>query len=178
MSQPVPLSAKPRGSSWPLLLLAGLSLIPVLGFFFGVAAACWGLVTDRPRGILAAALGGAGALLNIAVIAVLGTSLANRTHSGGISSMIAQTELDTLVTHLDQYHVDHQRYPERLADLPRPALGKALPTIDHSIGLFNLTTEYWYRVAEDGSSYDLRGVGKDGEAETTDDVLPTVNKDD
>jgi hypothetical protein len=155
------------------MVLAALSLIPFLGFFFGFAAACWGLVTDRPRGVLAAALGGAGALLNIAVLAVIGMSIAGRSHSGGVSALIAQSELDTLVNHLELYQSEHQRYPAQLADLPRPGVGRSLPLIDHSLGLLNVTIEYRYAVQEDGSSYVLRGVGKDGVPESPDDVYPT-----
>lgn len=169
---------KPR-ASWPVLVLAGLSLVPILGFFFGVAAAIWGLLTDRPRGLLAAGLGAAGAILNIGILGAIGVTIASRQHKGGVSAMVAQGELDTLVNHIELYHEAHGNYPARLADLPRPTnLGKALPLIDHSIGLLNMTTEYTYIVLENGADFDLKGAGKDGIADTADDVYPTGWNDD
>src|SRR5690349_11306906 len=135
MTAPLPEPASRPRSSWPLMLLAALSLIPALGFFFGVATAIWGLVTDRPRGLLAAALGGAGALLNLVILGVIGMSIANKTHSGGVGAVIARSELDTLTNHLDLYHLDHGRYPASLADLSRGMkFTQTLPLYDHSIG--------------------------------------------
>src|SRR4051812_5282085 len=42
--------------SWPLLLLAGCSLLPGFGLLFGAAGVSWGLVSDRPRARLAVVL--------------------------------------------------------------------------------------------------------------------------
>jgi hypothetical protein len=53
--------------SWPLFLLAGSSFLPGFGLFFGAVAATWGLVSDRPRAMLAAGVGATGALLNLLV---------------------------------------------------------------------------------------------------------------
>jgi len=61
--------AKPK---WPLFLMAWLSLVPLLGFFFGSAAAGWGLVSSRPRALVAAGIGAGGALLNIVALVALG----------------------------------------------------------------------------------------------------------
>jgi hypothetical protein len=156
------------------MVLAALSLIPVLGFFFGFAAACWGLVTDRPRGVLAAALGGGGALLNLVVLGVIGMTQTTKGQAGGLTGAIARSELDTLVNHLDLYQAEHGRYPARLGDLPRPAgIAQQLPVLDHSIGLLNTTIEYSYEPAQDGVTYMIRGAGKDGITDTPDDILPT-----
>jgi hypothetical protein len=174
VANPAAVADQERGKSWPLMLLAALSLIPVLGFLFGFAAACWGLVTDRPRGILAAALGGTGALLNLVVLAVVGLSQTTKGQAGGLAGAIARTELDTLVSHLDRYHHAHGRYPARLADLPQPAaVGARLPVLDHSIGLLNTTIEYAYEPDKNGAAFRIRGAGKDGITDTPDDILPT-----
>ncbi len=156
------------------MVLAALSLIPVLGFLIGVAAVCWGLVTDRPRGVLAAALGGTGALLNLVAIVVLGLGQTTRGQSGGLAGAIARSELDTLVNHLDRYFEEHGRYPARLADLPQPPSASArLPVVDHSIGLLNTTVEYAYEPHHEGETFLIRGAGKDGITDTPDDILPT-----
>jgi hypothetical protein len=52
--------------SWPLFVLAAAGFIPAFGLFFGAAALTWGLVSSRPRAMLAGMIGGAGALLNLA----------------------------------------------------------------------------------------------------------------
>ncbi|HWA15692.1 MAG TPA: hypothetical protein VG817_04610, partial [Gemmatimonadales bacterium] len=122
-------------------------------------------------------LGGTGALLNIVILGAIGMSIANMTHSGGISAIIARTELDTLANHLDLYHQEHGRYPATLADLARGRKRAGLPLYDHSIGLLNVTTEYAYRVEQDGLGYDLRGAGRDGITDTVDDVFPTAHGD-
>jgi heme A synthase len=55
---------KPK-RAWPLFLLAGASFLPGFGVFFGAAAVTWGLISDRPRAMVAAGLGAAGAVLNL-----------------------------------------------------------------------------------------------------------------
>lgn len=170
--------APSTGKSWPLFVLAGLSLIPLLGVLFGFIAACWGLVTDRPRGLLAAAFGGGGAILNVAVVAIIGFSVLQQNPMfKGIAGGIARMELDSLVAHLDAYRAEHGRFPSALSDLPPPGgPGRALPMIDHSISLLNMTTPYEYRPSRDGQQYDLIGAGADGIADTADDVLPTSRR--
>lgn len=165
----------PTGKSWPLFVLAGLAFIPVFGVLFGFIAACWGLLTDRPRGLLAAAVGGGGAILNIIVLMTVGVAMIQKNpRMGGIANSIARLELDSLEAHLDTYHTVHGRYPDALTQLPRPVgVGRVLPVIDHSIGLLNVTTLYQYRANGQGQGYELFGAGPDGVADTPDDVFPT-----
>jgi hypothetical protein len=165
------------GKSWPLLVMAGLAFIPFLGVLFGFIATCWGLVTDRPRGLIAAAIGGAGALLNIFGIVVFGMSLMkNNPAFGGLSAGIARVELDSLESRIEEYQAQHGRYPEELAQLPRAGTSASVPIIDHSTSLLNVTVRYQYRVGSDGQSYELFGAGPDGVADTPDDVLPTSRR--
>lgn len=171
MEQSIQPTSTPPKKSWPLFLLAGLSLIPVFGVLAGFVVACWGLLTDRPRGILAAALGGAGAILNVAVLAVVGMSMMRDSPTfKGVALGIARVELDTLAAHLETYRSEHGRYPTALTDLPR-TLPRGLPLIDHSQSLLNTTAMYQYRPSSDGQDYHLAGAGPDGVSDTPDDLL-------
>jgi len=166
----------PRKKSWPLFLLAGLAFIPMLGVVFGLIATCWGLLTDRPRAILAAGVGAAGVLLNFAACFGLGYwTIAHDGRPGGIRSQLAQTDLQALVVSLEDFHQRTGHYPERLVDLRVPFSVRPLPIWDKTVGLFNQTRPYQYFLARDGASYQLFAVGPDGLPGTADDLLPRLS---
>ena len=161
--------------SWPLLALAAGAFIPVLGLFLAAAAVTWGLLSSRPRALLAAVIGGAGGLLNLAggvlyVWQVQGDPVYTAT-----TAAISGRDLARLVGALEEYRSTNGRYPGELAVFTRLPLSLKLVNVnDNSIGAFKMPRVYQYQPAPDGRSYTLFAVGPDGKPGTGDDVFPTL----
>jgi hypothetical protein len=159
-------------AAWPLLLLGGLAFLPLAGVLFGFAAAVWGLVSDRPRAMLAAGLGAAGILLNFAGCGVL--AWWGNQHSGGqITVAMAQADLKEVEAQLQDHRARYHHYPESLDELRVGPFHVPSPNrYDKTVGFFNRTRLYQYRPDADLRSYRLFAVGPDGEPDTPDDVYP------
>jgi hypothetical protein len=180
-----PLTSGPaRQRAWPLLAFASLSFIPVLGIFLGVAAICWGLVSDRPRALWGVALGATGLLLHVAggvsvyeynsrhnpvAMTQLNTTLAQR-HAAD-----ARSDLAALVAGIEAYRAHYGAYPPSLPVLQQAALLALHPVniVDQSAPRL-IPRFYQYRLAPDGRSYDLFAVGPDGTPGTADDIRPVL----
>jgi hypothetical protein len=165
-----------RKHAWPLLLVAGLAFVPVLGFLFGSAAVTWALVSDRPRRTLSLILGGTGAALNLAVpilmvvVSPQGRLLVQRAE-------IDQTrqDLTTVVTELERYHTRTGQYPPTLRVLVGYPIPSRLINIhDHSQSILRWNRTYAYLVSDDGTTYDVFAVGPDGIPYTADDIRPEI----
>ena len=167
-------TTKPK-RSWPLLLVAGCAFIPGLGFLFASVGLTWGLLSDRPRAMLAAVLAGAGGLLNLLGGVVLiwhvqddPTSLARRASS-------ARRDLARVVAALETYREAHGQYPQSLVVFTQLPLSLKLVNVsDISTPGFPIPRLYTYRRSEDGRWYDVYGVGADGRPGTEDDVRPEL----
>jgi protein-S-isoprenylcysteine O-methyltransferase Ste14 len=165
----------PRKRSWPLIALAVCSFVPVLGIFFGAAAATWGLVSSRPRALLGAGVGAAGALLNMLGMVLLAIGMSDNPTVVAAQQHVTRQELAQLVQELETYRTRHDAYPGTLQAL----LGSPIPTRflnihDQSGGFLTRTRPYQYRLAPDGAGYDLFGVGPDDTPDTPDDVRPEL----
>lgn len=171
MSEPVASVSKP---SWPLFLVAALSFVPVFGIFFGCAGATWGFVSSRRRAILAAMIAMAGALANMVFIVVVGVRAASSDKQGPASQAFAQHELLTIVVAADKYHDEEHAFPPSLNALQRKAGPlRPLPILDQTAGAFSFRS-FQYRLAADGESFDVFGVGPDKKPGTADDVRPVL----
>lgn len=164
------------GPAWPLFVIAALSFIPVLGIFFGGAAATWGLVSKRRRAMLAAMIAMAGALANMGGLVVY--AVRSGGGSGGMSGLWVETakiELTGVVMDLEKYHAREHAYPASLHALPgyggRFQLRKLL---DQSGGPLVQPHEFQYILSADGETYDLFGTGPDNTPGTADDVRPVL----
>jgi hypothetical protein len=168
-------SARPK-RSWPLFALAASGFIPALGLFLGAAALTWGLVSSRPRAMLAALIGGAGALLNMAGGMVIVWRMQGTPVIVAANAATARRDLGRLVGALEQYHVTNARYPRELRVFTELPLSLKLVNIqDHSAGGFRIMPHpYQYRLAPDGRTYVLFAVGADGKPGTDDDVVPVL----
>ena len=170
--------ATPRArATWPLYLVAGLSFIPIVGFFIGSIAVSWGLVSGRPGARRAVAIAATGALLN-AVGAVVLMSTAARSGSSavqqGYRGAVVQG-LAEVVQALEEHRAKAHSYPESLQALQR-ARGALRPVqvFDLGAGVFRIPRPFQYVVAPDGMSYDLYSVGPDGKPGTEDDIRPAA----
>ncbi len=159
--------------SWPLLVLAGCSLIPGFGLFFGAAAVSWGLVSDRPRARVAIGLGATGALLNLMGGALLMWHFTGQPAYAPVYAASSRADLNKLVDAIEGYHQDTGAYPARLAVFVQlPYSLKFVNIQDFSAGVFRRPREYQYELSPDGRGYTVYGVGADGQPGTADDVYP------
>jgi hypothetical protein len=166
--------AKP---SWPLLLLAMLSFIPGFGFFIGSVAVTWGLLSERPRARLAIGIAATGALLQILVLSFFFLSAKQGSPLfAGVLSEVARQDLVTVVQALEAYHQRKSVYPASLLDLQREfGLSRPVNIYDQSGGVSLRPAPYHYRLAPDGKSYELFGVGPDRLPDTPDDITPLLS---
>jgi len=163
---------KPRKPSWPLFLLAGLSLIPGFGFFIGSVAAGWGLVSSRPKALIAAAVGAGGAMLNLVGFLVLGSSIGNNPAMLEARLEITRQYLVEVVDALETYRREQGQYPPSLLAMQQKfGLRRPVSIFDPSAGLLGFKP-FHYTLAPDGKTYDLFAVGPDGEPGTADDMRP------
>ncbi len=162
-------------AKWPLFLLAWLSLIPGIGFFLGSMAAGWGLVSSRPRALVAAGIGAGGALLNLIGLMVLGAYLLrDRPELAAAKVEATRQGLVEVVIALDAYRQQEGSYPSSLTILQRK-LGFQRPVnvLDPSAG-FLPPKPYQYELAPDGQTYRVFSVGPDKALGTSDDIFPVL----
>lgn len=165
---------KPK-RAWPLFLLAGAAFLPGFGVFFGAAAVTWALVSDRPRALVAAALGAAGALLNLMGGALLVWHAGKNPAYASAGAANARRDLSRLAGAIEDYHRERGRYPVRLAEFTQLPYSLRLINIqDFSAGVFSRPREYHYDLAPDGRTYTLFAVGVDGRPGTSDDLFPEL----
>ena len=163
-------------AAWPLLVVAGCSVIPLLGIVFAAAAIPWGLVSRRPRARLAAAIGVAGFLVNCAAGFLL---VLKGAHDPTVAAALAagqartaRQDLAKLISAIDDYHARTGQYPPNLLALVGPSVPPRFLNIsDQTNGTFPFPLRlYQYSVASDQRSYDVFAVGPDGLAHTADDI--------
>lgn len=166
---------RPTKRSWPLFTLAAGGFIPAVGLFLGAAAATWGLVSSRPRAILAATIGGAGALLNLAGGVAMAWRMERTPRFAEARTVTTERDLARLVGALEEYRDANGRYPRRLEVFGELPLSLKLVNIhDNSPSVFDAPRTYQYRLAPDGRTYALFGVGTDRKPGTADDVFPSL----
>ncbi|MGQ0703880.1 MAG: type II secretion system protein GspG [Gemmatimonadales bacterium] len=172
----VPPASPKRKPAWPLFLFAGLSFIPVLGFFIGSVAAGWGLVSSRRRALVAAGIGAGGALLNLVGLFALGVLMETK---GGpelqqARIQVTRQSLLEVVTALETYREEAGHYPTSLVALQqRFGLRRPVNIADPTAGIFRFRP-YQYELGPDGMSYDLFAVGPDRKPGTADDIRPAL----
>ncbi len=129
--------------SWPLFVLAATGFIPALGLFLGAAATTWGLVSSRPRAILAAGIGAVGALLNVAAALVFVWRMQGTSAFATANAASAGRDLARLVGALEQYRGSNGRYPATLQVFTQFPLSLKLVNIqDNSAGVFRFPHPY------------------------------------
>ena len=172
---PRPMTDTASKRSWPLLALAAGAFVPVLGLFLAAAAVTWGLVSSRPRALLAAAIGGAGGLLNLVAGVLYIWQVQGDPAYTATTAAMSGRDLARLVGALEEYRGANGRYPGELAVFTRLPLSLKLVNVnDNSVGAFKMPRAYQYQPASDGRSYTLFAVGPDSKPGTADDVFPTL----
>jgi hypothetical protein len=161
---------------WPLFLLAWLSLIPIFGFFIGSMAAGWGLVSSRPKALVAAGIGAGGALLNLVGMIALGfmTLGSNRPELVEARRAATQQGLVEVVAALEAYRQREGAYPASLRVFTeRVDFRHPINPIDPSGGFFPPRL-FEYHPDENRQTYQLYSVGPDKKPGTSDDIYPEL----
>lgn len=160
---------------WPLFLLAWLSLIPIFGFFIGSVAAGWGLVSTRPRALVAAGIGAGGALLNLVAMITFGAmTLRDRPELAEARRVATQRGLVDIVVALETYRRREGAYPVSLGVFTeRVDFRRPVNPIDPSGGFFPPRL-FEYHPAEDRQTYRLYSAGPDKKPDTPDDIYPDL----
>jgi uncharacterized RDD family membrane protein YckC len=161
--------------TWPLFVVAACAFIPGLGFLFASIGLTWGLVSDRPRAMLAAVLAGVGGVLNLAGAALFFWQMQGDPKSVAVRSSSAKRDLARVVAALENYRGAHGQYPQSLVVFTQLPLSLKLVNVsDLSTSGFSVPRLYTYRRSDDGRWYDVYGVGQDGRPGTVDDVRPEL----
>jgi hypothetical protein len=160
--------------SWPLLLVAACSFIPVLGFFIGAIAVSWGLLSDRPRARLATTLAAVGAFANLAGLLLVTFFFQRTPEAARLNREATRRDLARVVAALESYRERTGAYPTSLAALERPFAIPPVNIHDQGAGIIRIYRVYEYHLAADGGSYDLFSVGPDGRPGTDDDIRPAL----
>jgi hypothetical protein len=163
-------------SAWPLFVLAALAFVPGVGFFCGAGAATWGLLSKRPRALVAAAIAAVGVVAQVAGFSAwLFFSGARSPVISQALAEVARRDLVRLVGAIDDYRAANGAYPASLTALVNRDLGsRQLPVYDQGAGIFRGLRLYEYQVAPDGKSFDLYSVGPDRTPGTADDIRPVL----
>lgn len=164
------MTENPVKPSWPLLLAAALSFIPILGFFIAAVAITWALVSSRPKARRALIIAAVGALLTVVEIGGAMLLIDDKVSFRDAFAEVARENLGEVVLALEEHRAANGSYPPDLLRLR--ASYPLLNTTDQTGSLFS-QKRYQYRLHEDGG-YDLFAVGQDGEPYTADDVRPVL----
>ncbi len=158
----------PRKSS-PPYLMGLLGLIPLVGFFIGLALLLYGIF--KYRNVKLMIIGVACMLFTVFTYYSL-YRLSKSEWSLKITDSIAQDELNTLVPHIEFYKLEHGVYPDSL-----PQIGDAslfVPIYDRSqIARSRKASRFNYENL--GVSYLLFSSGPDGIPGTADDLFPQID---
>ncbi|MCJ7503829.1 MAG: hypothetical protein MUP80_12320 [Acidobacteriia bacterium] len=158
-------------------VIAGLSYVPLLGALFGVIAIIWGLTSRKCGGKRVAAIGAGGIGFTLLVYGAL--FYFGFIQRGGVydelRGKLAQTMLNSLVQSIEFYRVQHGSYPESLkalqASMPEESLTTVFDPTDVKLGG---QPRYFFYERVGADHYYLRGVGKDGQPFTADDIVPQI----
>ena len=128
-------------------------------------------MSSRRRALVAAAIGAGGALLNLIVI--FGFSFfgsGKRPEFREARLQLTRQELADVALALEAYRKQEGRYPPSLIVLSqRLGLRRPVNIFDPSAGFLTMRP-FQYKLAPDGTSYDLFSVGPDGKPGTEDDI--------
>lgn len=153
--------------------MAGLSFIPSIGLLFAGIGVTWGLLSNRPRARLAVLLSAIGGLATVIEGVALIYFMQGRKEMTDAEATIARKDLVRIVVALDDYQRQHGNYPPTLQALVGNPIPLHIINInDQSGGVLHIRT-YHYEVRPDGT-FDVFGVGPDGQPGTADDVRPVL----
>jgi Type II secretion system (T2SS), protein G len=164
-------------------VMALLGFIPLIGIPFAITAIVVGI---NRKSALAPIIG----LLGIAsTVAIYGTLFYQGFKPNGAMqdswNKVAAQQLNGLVPEVEYFKLQRGRYPGSLADLKQLGAHSVFFDTGDFTKIWSQSwsspqtarQSYFYQLTADGQHYYLRSVGVDGQAFTTDDILPTLPTD-
>jgi hypothetical protein len=159
-------------------VLAGISFIPVIGVFAGMACILLAIIGRRSNSILLGGLGFSGIMCTVILYGVILPSVINSIDFSKSFELHAKSAMTSLVRQAEYFKLQHGHYPESLEEL-RSNLkdGEIVFSYDMSgpLGPDQEPREFYYEVVGDGENYILFGVGGDAEPFTSDDIYPLID---
>ncbi|MGH7203252.1 MAG: DUF4190 domain-containing protein [Candidatus Levyibacteriota bacterium] len=158
------------------LILGIVSFFPLIGLLLGITAIVLGAIglkkvkEEKLKGKRMAITGIVLGILGILFTIILYGSLfyfAFIAKDGPFTEMRVESSKQLLTQnagYLELYKKSHGKYPKSLEDLTKEQYA-IFPTDQY-------LRPFYYKVSNDGQSYDLRSLGPDGELNTSDDILP------
>lgn len=145
-----------------------LGLIPLIGFFVGLALLLYSIFKYRNTKLLV--IGVACMLFTVCVYYSLYRFSQSEMALQTVDS-IAQEELNALVAHVEFYKLENGVYPDSLPQLS--GSGRFVPIYDHSqLARYDKTVPFNYENL--GDKYLLFSSGPDGIPHTGDDIFPQL----
>jgi len=156
-------------------LLGILCLIPLVGFFVGIALILYGIFKYKDKLLIAIGIGGV--LVTIGVYAFFFYNIKNGKNAGRAFATIAQTQLNNLINQVELYKIKEGTYPDSIQQLVK---------LDSMINIYDplltrkmnteLKTTFEYK--KEKEHYTLFSVGMDGIPGSKDDIYPIVSESD
>jgi hypothetical protein len=184
MSGAIDSAASPRKLGILAYVLAGLSVLPVIGVAIGAIAITWGLNTRKAHGKRLATFAVLGVALSVGLSAALYREVGDYGLLRQLQRLdtfdlmragIARSALDRLVFAIEFYKVQHGRYPETLDELSAsvPQDVQIIVIDPMTVRVGKVPANFFYRRV-DSEHYYLRSVGPDGIPFTADDIVPGI----
>lgn len=159
-------------------LIGWLSLLPLIGVFFGVIAIVLGVISKKSNSSKLIMIGSLGCWVTVASYA--GLLYLGFMKPGGFfdqfRSRSAQSNLLELAKEIEFFKAQNGSYPNSLEELAAsPSFGgKATMQDPTSINRKSGMKTFYFALTDDKNGYFLFGVGPDNKPFTKDDLLPEI----
>lgn len=156
----------------PPYLIGLLCLIPLVGFFVGIALVLNGIFKYKDKKLVI--IGALGVALTLGVYSFLFYDIKYGKGAGEGFAELSQMEINTLVNNIEFYKLKEGQYPDSLKQLLKIDSSVAIkdPLLTRKMNK-NINTIFTYRKI--GDQYSLYSVGVDGIDGTKDDIYPVIS---
>ncbi len=154
----------------PIYFIGLLCLIPLIGAITGFVLIILGIAHFKDRVFII--MGAIGILITVAVYGSLIYYTQNSSLVADGFADMSQTELNDLVKSVEFYKLQNGAYPDSLQQLETK--NSSVSIYDPVQGINGDKKALVFQYQKKGNKYLLFSVGKDGKANTKDDIYPTV----
>lgn len=154
----------------PPYKLGLLGIIPLVGFFVGLGLVLYSAFRYKDRKLTF--IGIAGMAWTVIVYSLLFRYMFSGPGANAATIEFSKNSLTTLVKNIEFYRIQHNEYPDSLEQAVTPK--EAYLLID-PINAFERHTPSKFEYKNLGEHYLLFSVGKDGKANTGDDLYPIID---
>ncbi|RXK81427.1 type II secretion system protein GspG [Filimonas effusa] len=157
----------------PPYLLGLLCVLPLIGAFVGIFMVFYGIFKYKDRTFIV--IGSIGIVITVIVYSFLFYNLRYGKATAKAFAGIAQTQINSLVKHIEFYKIQYGAYPDNLEQVVRQDETVMIkdPLL---LRKANSNSNFYYKKSKE--RYLLFSVGEDGIANTNDDIYPLFEKSD